>query len=591
MKKITLISLMLYISYVNYAQVLPANRSVDWKIVGYKGIIPNYSTLININNFGGDDTGLTSNTAALTNAVNSLTGNSGIIYFPEGTYLFNSPITLPSGIIIRGVSSDSTILKFNLGGGSSTDAITINGSLTTTHVNLSSKASKDSTFINVVSATNFLPGDYIKLSFNDSSIISSSWAYGTVGQIAQIAGITGNKIFLESPLRLNYDLSKHPKITKLTMVQGVGIECVKIQRMDATTNQTSNINYNYTAQCWIKGVESDKCNFAHIGLNNSTNIKIYDSYFHDAHAYGGGGQGYGIACQATSGECLIENNIFKHLRHSMLLQSGANGNVFGFNYSITPFWTDVSLPSNASGDVVLHGNYPYANLFEGNICQNIVIDDSHGINGPFNTFFRNRAELYGIFMNSAPASNDQNFIGNEVTNTGFFLGLYNLSGTGHFQYANNVKGVINPSGTSTLADQSYYNNSQPPFLKGLSTWPSIGPANSINTGTIPSKQRYLLNNFTICNSQIATALNKNNVSDEISIYPNPSNGKFKIQLKNNIGITKFVVYDMIGNSINDFFSNEKNEQMLDLSGYKKGIYFIHPVCINKNVSPIKIILQ
>jgi hypothetical protein len=95
---------------------------------------------------------------------------------------------------------------------------------------------------------------------------------------------------------------------------------------------------------------------------------------------GGGGKGYGIMVQNTSGDCLIENNIFRHLRHSMILQAGSNGNVFGYNYSIDPYWTEVSLPSNAAGDIVLHGNYVYANLFEGNLGQQIVIDDSHGIN-------------------------------------------------------------------------------------------------------------------------------------------------------------------------------------------------------------------
>jgi hypothetical protein len=54
--------------------------------------------------------------------------------------------------------------------------------------------------------------------------------------------------------------------------------------------------------------------------------------------------------------------------------------------------------------MVLHGNYPFANLFEGNINQNTVIDNSHGKNGPYNTFFRNRSELWGVVMNNSPAT-------------------------------------------------------------------------------------------------------------------------------------------------------------------------------------------
>jgi hypothetical protein len=136
----------------------------------------------------------------------------------------------------------------------------------------------------------------------------------------------------------------------------------------------------YATNCYINGVEMDSCNYAHVTFSASSHCAVRNSYFHDAYSYGGGGKGYGIMVQNTSGDCLIENNIFRHLRHSMILQAGSNGNVFGYNYSIDPYWTEVSLPSNAAGDIVLHGNYVYANLFEGNLGQQIVIDDSHGIN-------------------------------------------------------------------------------------------------------------------------------------------------------------------------------------------------------------------
>ena len=79
----------------------------------------------------------------------------------------------------------------------------------------------------------------------------------------------------------------------LNMVTGVGIECLKIKRMDIdpTANQTSNIFFNYAAFCWVKGIESDSANFAHISILNSSNIEVTGSYFHGAFSYGGGGVG------------------------------------------------------------------------------------------------------------------------------------------------------------------------------------------------------------------------------------------------------------------------------------------------------------
>ncbi len=57
-------------------------------------------------------------------------------------------------------------------------------------------------------------------------------------------------------------------------------------------------------------------------------------------------------------------------------------------------------------------------------------------------------------MNNNPASNQQNFSSNEITNTGILLGNYTISDTGHFQYNNN--GTILPSGTNQLTPDSYY---------------------------------------------------------------------------------------------------------------------------------------
>ena len=590
--KFLVVCIQLQIAF-SFAQILPSNRAVDWSMAGYKGVIPDYPGVIDITNYGGNGNGVSINDTAFLDAVNALSGADGVIYFPSGLYVFNSALTLRSGLILRGASSDSTTLKFDLPAGNSLDAINISGSTTIISSAIVSNAVKDSSFVIVDDASAFAAGDYIKISFNDSSLLFSSWAYGTVGQIIKIASITNDKMFFESPLRLDYDTLKFPKVTKLNMITGVGIECLKVQRGDPTTSQTSNITFNYASQCWISGIESYSCNFSHVELNRTTGISITGSYFHDAFAYGGGGQGYGVICQTTSGECLIENNIFKHLRHSMLLQSGANGNVFGYNYSIDPFWTEPSLPANSAGDMVLHGNYTYANLFEGNIGQNIVIDDSHGINGSYNTFFRNRGDLYGIFMNNNPASNNQNLIGNEVTNTGFLLGMYYISGTDHFQHGNNVKETIYAAGTTTLADISYYNSSIPLFLQSIGNWPSIGLPNTISSGTIPAKERYISGDYTTCSSFIpTTGLSSNNTSpDQISIFPNPSKESLHLRFSET---TKFpmqlYIYNSTGNVAGKFIATS-SLMTLDVSSYSKGIYFIKAEHKEKTVHPLKFVIQ
>ena len=450
--------LLFFISFLSvHAGIIPEERTVDWSLAGYRGVIPDFENLVNIIEFGADENGVTNSDNAFKDAVSALNGKSGVVFFPAGEYLFEDPLTLRSNIIIRGDGAESSVLKFRLNA-KNVDCIRAYGTKTKTQASIVKEVNLGEKNIQVESTVDLNTGDYIQIKFDDKDLVVSDWAVGTVGQIVRIEEIKGNQIELASPVRMNYSLNKAPYIEKINMVNHIGIECLTIiNETTPGTVQTSTISFKMAAQSWINGVETYKSNFAHVLIDRSSNITVRNSYFQDAHAYGGGGQGYGVVCQMGTTEAKIEANIFKHLRHSMLLQAGANGNVYGYNYSTDAFWTGTILsPKDAAGDMVLHGNYVYANLFEGNIVQNIVIDDSHGKNGPYNTFFRNRAELYGIFMNNNPASDAQNFVGNEITNNGILNGRYTIAGKIHFQYADNVKGSIKPSGTNDLSDITYY---------------------------------------------------------------------------------------------------------------------------------------
>ncbi len=476
----------------SFAQIT-ALRRVNWTLAGLQKPTPVYSRMIDITTTGGVGNGTTPNDAALQLAITNLGTDSGVIYFPAGTYFFILPVTLRSGLVLRGQDASSTTLLFNLSGNN--DLITISGNLTNQISGLNLPAGKNDDFVIVQNSSLFNQGDYVKLVQNDSALVFD--IYHCVGQILRIKNIAADTVFFYSPLRKSYSVSDNPRLQKIVVVSGSGLECLKIKRMDYTVAQQSNIAFDFAAQCWVKGVESDSTNFAHISLSNSTNVEVTGCNFHGAFGYGPGGQGYGVACNRTTGECLIENNIFVHLRHSMLVQSGSNGNVFSYNYSRETYKSE-SAPNDLAGDIVLHGNYPYANLFEGNIVQNIVSDASHFINGPYNTFFRNRVELYGILY-STGSGDSSNIAGNEITSGLLNQGNYLIKGVGNFEYGNNLKGNIFPTGTDTVSDRSYYYLSEPYFWLFAYSWPSIGWPNPFNTRTIPAKARYVSGTtLTIC---------------------------------------------------------------------------------------------
>ena len=74
-------------------------------------------------------------------------------------------------------------------------------------------------------------------------------------------------------------------------------------------------------------------------LCTSTNCEVSGSWLHHAFSYGGGGEGYGVLAYLTAGENLIVDNVFEHIRHAMIVQAGANGNMVAYNYSTDTHWT------------------------------------------------------------------------------------------------------------------------------------------------------------------------------------------------------------------------------------------------------------
>jgi Pectate lyase superfamily protein len=481
--------ILFFINIIAYSQDLPDDRRCDWSQAGLMYKI-NWGKSISVISYGADYTGKIPCDDAIQSVIDEIGDVVGTIYFPPGNYLLKETIRLRSGLSIRGYAGNRPNLNFDLDGESS--CIIAAGRRSKDTILLTEDVAFGDKTLQFSTDSEPNAVNYYYIIDDDSDKISSDWAKFTTGQILVLNSISNGSAQSHRAIRREYLVSKGAKLIELELVNGIAIESIIIHNNKATTSQTSNIDLTYAHNCKIKCVESYNSNFAHINLHYCKNIEIEGSYFQDAHAYGGGGQGYGIVVQAASNDCLVYNNIFNHLRHSILIQSGANGNVSSYNYSIDPYWTDVTLPEDAAGDLVCHGNYPYLNLFESNICQNIVIDDSHGINGPFNTFFRNRAENYGIFMNFAPASDEQNFIGNEIPSTALLKGLYFLSGNDHFEYGNNVKGTVTPSNTSDLTMVSYYSGNYKPGM------PWIGYPNELNAQDIPAKTRFLKGLKTAC---------------------------------------------------------------------------------------------
>lgn len=561
---LSLVAILFFSFNKNYAQDIPESRLVNWEHAGLESIDLNSGSTLNVLDHGLTGDGVTSNDEAILELLNNASTPVSELFFPEGTYLFNTPLSLQNDAILRGASAEHTKFVFNNNGSDHLIKILGNRSNTESTIIQDALIGQDTIWLSESSL--FTVGDYIMITEDDAHLVTSSWALNSTGQINKIVDINDEQIILKSKLRRSFSIENIAHVYKINPVKNVKIENISIERLDSTDTQTSNIYLDYAANCQIKCIESYNCNFAHVDIRNSINIEIEGSYFHEAFDYGGGGKAYGVMLHFSTGESLIQNSIFRKLRHSMIVQAGANGNVFAYNYSTQPYWTETSLPENAAGDLVLHGNYPYANLFEGNIVQQIVIDDSHGKNGPLNTFFRNRVENYGIFMNFSPPSDAQNFIGNEITNTN--IGSYFLFGSDHFQLANNVKSTIIPEGSSELEPSSLFLNTNPAFFTPIDTWPPIGDPAFYNTWSIPAKTYFEMDIFTACQeipNHVADLENK-----EIEIWPNPTNASFSISLPEQESVVNIQVFSVDGKQIKVFGKRDD----LNITELQDGLYFL-----------------
>lgn len=446
-----------------------------------------------------------------------------------------------------------------------------NGTVSGAPAYLAANANKDDRHIILSGASGFAPGDALQLIEEDDSLITSDWALHTTGQIMRVGAVSGDTLFLESPLRRGYRLSEQARAVPLNMARNIGIERLRLVREDATVSQTSNIRFDLVADSWIQCVESYNANFGHIDLRRSMHVTVEGSYMQDGFAYGSGGKAYGVVLHSTTGDCLVTGNRFKHLRHSMLLQSGANGNVLSYNYSTGPHWTEVGpLPANSAGDLVLHGNYPYLNLFEGNDVAHIVIDDSHVANGPFNTVFRNRAHLYGIFMSNLPPSPQQNLIGNEVTNPNAIMGYYVINGWGHVEYGNNIRGQIIPAGTSSLPEASLYLSEGAAYYTASGSWPPIGPPNALNVHTIEARNLYGQGLLTDCEQEVISGIATGMAERRVNAYPSPTTGPVYLQWEDGLSPISLQVYNLAGKMVRDSAPGRS----LDLTGLPAGFYHV-----------------
>lgn len=464
------------------AGVLPADRLVEWR-PGVEDGVPDVPVVSNLADYGPAADGKTDDAPVFQRALADV-ASPGALYVPPGTYMLRSVLRLRSGVVLRGAGAEVTHMVFDAPDYRNRGAVEMFGSTAPESEarGVMAGAEAGSRELELDSVDGIEPGRTVWVfQENDAELLytrpewDTTWARNSVGQLVRVEEVDGRRVRIDVPLRLTYKQELRPRLLALRPVTGAGLEGVHIKRLDQEEGHL--VSLREAVNCWVKDCELDYCCRAHVSGSRSRFVTVSGCYIHHAWNYGGGGHGYGVSLSHSASDWLVTDNIFRHLRHSMIVQCGANGHVFSYNYSFEHQMCDISV----------HGHYAYMNLFEGNVLQNAVVGDYWGPAGPLNTLYRNRVVARPHGRTGAVRVQDHSHRTTVLANT-IPLGPIQIKPDTEdcFVGANLVQGRADwgavPVGTP-LPPSLYL--SRPPEFWGSKPWPAIGADVDFAAGALP----------------------------------------------------------------------------------------------------------
>ncbi len=344
-------------------------------------------------------------------AVDRSGGLVGVVEIPPGQFLLTETLELPSFTLLRGAGRD-TMLTIDLGGRAQ-QGIVSEGQTSDRWTSLPDGGRIRSSLVDVADVGPFAPGTIVEFEQdNDAERMNTDpawdvdWGNGSVGELGRVVAVEGNRLRLESGLNSDYRPELGARVRAVRPVEQVGIESMTVERVDDGFDDT--IVFRAAVDVWLDDVETLRTNSAHIEFVETYRCSVTDSVIHGASDFGDGGRAYGLSLARHATDCLLLNNTLFDLRHAIIIQLGASGNVVAYNDARGSAGYEDRQPR---ADLSLHGHWPQANLFEGNIFDRVVFADWWGPSGPGNTLFRSCVADYVIVTDH---SDDQALVNNTI---------------------------------------------------------------------------------------------------------------------------------------------------------------------------------
>lgn len=367
-----------------------------WQRTGVRLAIPDYVYLVPVT-LSSDPASARENALAVQRAIDEAPLGS-VVQLPAGIFVLGGEIALRSGRVLRGAGRDATTLRFaslpaayrgylNFHGAHGRGTA-ITGGLT-----------QGSTRIEVADNYGIPVGAAIMLTqLNDAHWMATDnpvdwdqpWADRAVGQMVRVVGRSHQVFELDEPVRYHdYKAGHEPRFYVLTgRVEYAGVEDLTVEvEPDPEGAGRFTVQFNLAENCWLRRVRSRGAQRGHVNLMHAREVEIRDNRFEGAHRPGPG-RGLGIDLALRSSQCLVVANTFEGVRHALLVQTGANGNVIAENTARSPV--------AATPDIAVRGHWTYLNLIEGNAVGSIEVGGYWGPSGEGTTLFRNQVGEGGI---------------------------------------------------------------------------------------------------------------------------------------------------------------------------------------------------
>jgi len=239
------------------------------------------------------------------------------------------------------------------------------------------------------------------------------WDDGSSGELVRVIDGGDGLVVVGHDLYEFYEVSRNARVRPISALERSGIESMRIERLDTGYGHT--VAMRYATDVWVLDSELVMTSRAHVGIDVTSRCEIAGSEIHGAHDYGDGGRAYGISIARHTTGCHVDDNALWDLRHAMIIQLGASGNVFSHNDARGSAGYEDRQPR---ADISIHGHWPQVNLFEANVVDRIVFADWWGPSGPDNVFYRGCALEHVIVTEQ---SNDQGVVASVIGPGGFLI--------------------------------------------------------------------------------------------------------------------------------------------------------------------------